>query len=101
MVYFLGICGVLTLGWGFLTLGAAKSAMHEIYGGTLITAGAVFFVGGAIVKALRKCARNVPPEERNVPPEEASGKKKGRRCPSCGSPMPLFGKCPTCGNARR
>ena len=66
MAGFLFVVGVLSIFWGFVTLGAAKSAMHEIYGATVIAAGAVFVVGGAVIEALKKLAGTVIAEVRRA-----------------------------------
>ena len=66
MAAFLFVVGILSLLGGFVTLGAAKSAMHEIYGATVMTMGAVFMVGGAVVEALKKHAGTVIAEVRRA-----------------------------------
>lgn len=46
------IIGVLWVVWGFATLGAAKSAMHEIYAAVLIGSGSVTFALGVLIHKL-------------------------------------------------
>ena len=78
MAVFLFIVGILSILWGFTTLGAAKSAMHEIYGGTVIITGAVFMVGGAVVEALKKHAGTVINEVRR-----ANGNQRWENIETC------------------
>lgn len=51
------VLGVLVVLGGVAAIFGAQSAFHEIVGGTLLTAGAVFIVGGAIVSEVRRNRR--------------------------------------------